>query len=393
MGRTLYAGVEPTVPVTLGTSFLLVANGLAMLDATTTTEPGHLFAQACTFSKLTATCTSHAGTTTFITRNNAANGNQSISVTGTGTFVDNSGTDSVSAGNKFCVKDTESSTSQYSYVSVIGDTGAAGNTFKLGGDGTNTSPGTLYYGTDSVGGVSTESLVQTALPVNTTIQELQINVTQNTGSSAASTLTLRKNTANGNSTVSVGAATTGFFRDSSHTDTFVAGSDLIAYQLVFGTGTTALVWSYTADYVVAGDYFYVAYSRTSADAPTGWIGFLNRNRTGVSESSAQIALGTTVYVSNLVLVVSSNPNPAATYALRDNAVSTALSVSIPSTTTGTFTDTADTVTLDGTHLVDWQYNSPGAGVTMSDLALAYLVSLTSPTPPDTVVFGLGYSIH
>ena len=69
----------------------------------------------------------------------------------------------------------------------------------------------------------TVSKLQTYLPVNTV--------------SAASTLKLRKNGANGNQSVSLTASTTGFFDDASNSDA-LAATDTIDYQCITGaTGT------------------------------------------------------------------------------------------------------------------------------------------------------------
>jgi hypothetical protein len=63
------------------------------------------------------------------------------------------------------------------------------------------------------------------------------------GSIATTAITLRKNGASGTVTVSVGAAATGNFEDTTHTDTFL-GSDLVNYLVTGGTsGVINALWS------------------------------------------------------------------------------------------------------------------------------------------------------
>jgi len=88
-----------------------------------------------------------------------------------------------------------------------------------------------------VGGLnknSTEANVATRMYSTVTLANLLVRVTSNT-TTASSTIRSRKNTANGNLSVSIGAAATGEFEDTSSTDSLADGDDS-NYQVVSGGG-------------------------------------------------------------------------------------------------------------------------------------------------------------
>lgn len=85
---------------------------------------------------------------------------------------------------------------------------------------------------------STESDTQAKCGVAATLSQYECFISANTVS-AASTLTFRKNGANGNGAVSITASTTGWFQDATNSDSLVS-ADEMGFQLVTGGAGTSL---------------------------------------------------------------------------------------------------------------------------------------------------------
>ena len=179
-------------------------------------------------------------TTTFRSRKNLANGNQVVSVGAglTGIFEDLVNTDSVSANDDLAyARIMGASAENLTTRSIATDFLTADNTF-----GTNNSfagasainfGSTIYW---AVGGSPfdasiTEADYQSIMGVGGKVSNLAVNISANTLNAGTSIVTLRKNGANGNNTVSIGFGTTGQFEDSSNVD-FFSYSDLICHQIV-----------------------------------------------------------------------------------------------------------------------------------------------------------------
>lgn len=87
-------------------------------------------------------------------------------------------------------------------------------------------------------GNTTESNVATDVLVASTLSHLQCYLASN-GVTSASTLRTRVNAADGGQTVTITASTTGFFEDTTGSDSVVA-TDEVNYQLICGAGGTTL---------------------------------------------------------------------------------------------------------------------------------------------------------
>ena len=191
------------------------------------------------FIKVTAN--TRADTTTFQTRINGGNGNQTISIgtNATGTFEDTTHTDTIASGNLL------------DYVLTTGGGAGSLTFYSLGSELANTVqqsefmyaiPGgfgialsnTKYF--TIMGGSSPSSASETNYQaynlISLKFSNLRCYISTNSVTSA-STLTFRKNGTNGNESVSITASTTGWFEDSVNTDTTLP-SDLINTQLVTG---------------------------------------------------------------------------------------------------------------------------------------------------------------
>lgn len=184
--------------------------------------------------------------------------------------------------------------------------------------------------------------------------------------SAASTLRFRKNTANGNQSVSITASTTGTFEDTSNTDAVVAG-DVIDTQLTpGGTGTqirpstigllfdattnTSLRHAVATSFATASSTGYFKIQGPSQSAPT--------TESGAEKFKVKVA-GT---IKSLNVIVTSNgrASSATTYGTRLNGANGALSVSVSASATGTFEDSTNTDTVAVDDLIN-RYVTTGAG--------------------------------
>lgn len=201
---------------------------------------------ACTLSNLYAVVASNAatGSSTFRSRKNGSNGSQSVSIGAgsTGEFEDTSNSDSISAGDQSC----------FQFVNGTGGTVffhtigmmiyvADSNAFTKYGNGVNqneTAASSTYYNT-CIGNRSAshtlESSTQVEIQKSITAKNMTCYIDTN-GRSTSTTLTFRKNGADGNQSLSIPASTTGEFEDTSNTDSLIAGDD-INYKIVTGTGT------------------------------------------------------------------------------------------------------------------------------------------------------------
>lgn len=94
---------------------------------------------------------------------------------------------------------------------------------------------------------ATETDAQFKVQQTATVSGLWCNVLTN-GITAASTMNFRKNTANGNQTISFPASTTGVFEDAVNSDT-LAVNDLVNYQAIPGaTGSNFAIFAMTMLY-------------------------------------------------------------------------------------------------------------------------------------------------
>lgn len=109
--------------------------------------------------------------------------------------------------------------------------------------GANLSAGTTYYGAMGMGQAAFQSTSETITQVpfftDGILSTLSVRVVSN-NRTTNSVITVRKNGADGNQTVTIPATTTGEFIDLTHTDV-IAPNDLLNYKVVVGTGGTGFV--------------------------------------------------------------------------------------------------------------------------------------------------------
>jgi hypothetical protein len=225
---------------------------------------------AGTWSLLTVLVTANTATNTLTltSRVNSAAGNQTVAVTGgsTGQFQDGTHSDSIAQGNTLDLNAATSESANTTQLASLGckfqgtsvtatilaSADAAGGAGSLNGGSAGVTRFVPIIGTgDNSNGwyIATEANVQQKNISAGSYSRLGTFVTSNTSTNAA-TVTFRKNTANGNQTFSIGASSTGYIEDTTHTDSVVSG-DLINVATTSGAGTvnsvpTFMVTTFTA---------------------------------------------------------------------------------------------------------------------------------------------------
>lgn len=300
-----------------------------------------------------------ASTLTF--RVNGANGNQTVSITGstTGVFQDTTNTDAIDGDDQIAIALT---------------TGAGGSTFTWTGVGflfaadtdsisrhmlevnTNVSDG---RGLPISGGLvaTAEAAAQTRYATGGTIRDAVTAISPNTRD-GTSTLALRINGADSAVALSIPAGTSGTFEDTGTTDTFVA-DDTLNWKMVHSgtTGSIAVTWAAVS--IQTADGAAMVVGSTSTFSPgTGTTRYApiagnNRSSWAATESNVQfpaLAAGT---LSDLFCTISANTvNGASTLTLRNGAADTTLQASITASTTGTFADATNTEAVTTGDLLD-----------------------------------------
>ena len=225
------------------------------------------------FANITANDVTLAST--IQTRKNAANGTVAISVTGstTGFFEDTSHTDSTTSGDDWdwtIVVPSVSGSHSITVRSVgLGYESTGGISLLMGcGGGTAAQNSSTFYAAGTILGSQTEANQQIHIDEALTWSNATLYITAN-GIAAGNftTFKTRKNTADGNQSVSINGGATGVFTDSTHTDPLISG-DLIDYDVL----TPAVIGSITIQQVT-GHLFRISEGEIMAS-----VGQFNRYR-------------------------------------------------------------------------------------------------------------------
>lgn len=329
---------------------------------------------------------------TVTLRKNGANGNSTVSIPSstTGAFNDLTHTDTIAAGDDVNLQVVTGATGTtlgpWAYGALFqGTTTGMMKSCMNASSGTATAS-TSYFrpmaGFFTFTGNITEAIWQHRNKAAGTYQNMNIFVSAN-ARGTATTLTFRKNTANGNQTLSIGAGLTGVFEDTTHTDAVVA-NDLICTDFVTGTGAgTITVYSISNEFVTtnsSADF----YSSGGTDNPgvniTRYNPWQGAETALATEADAQVKAILGGSLSNFNVSVHSNGITAATtLRFRKNTANGNEVISIGSGLTGTFEDTTNTDTVAAADLVNYQYVTGGTGttITMDNWGIMF----TNPTIP------------
>ena len=247
-----YENLGPGISTNSVTEYIGIG-GLSNLGATESAKQLR-FKTAGTLSGLHVYVETNGRTTdtVFRSRNNAANGNQIVTVAGstTGYLVDNTNTDAVAVDDLV-------------NLSVTTLTGGGTLAATVCGASFETTNNTQQLMTVSFAGASVAAALTRYIPIAgrfdtsatesdyrwdanlaATASKMEIHISANTVT-ADSTLRLRIDGANGNQVATITASTTGRFADASNTDAITAANE-INYSLVTGaTGTSLTIESVT----------------------------------------------------------------------------------------------------------------------------------------------------
>jgi hypothetical protein len=222
---------------------------------------------------------------------------------------------------------------------------------------------------------ATETVAQTIEKYSATYRNLGVRVTANSRTTVT-TGRFRKNASDGNQSVSIGNSATGWFEDTTNSDTVVSG-DLTNFQLTTGTGTSAFsLFGFVVDYETATNpgtaRLGCSYTTAQSDTQgvTDYIPVLGKfNTFMITESLSQIKLNSAYTFKMLVVTpTQNNTDAASTVCLRVNGVDSALIVSIPANSTAQVTDSTHTVTIAAGDLVNFRVTI-GTGVGGDTLTL------------------------
>jgi hypothetical protein len=201
-------------------------------------------------------------TTTISTNIGGSAGNGTVSVTSgaTGLFEDATNTDTVSSGSLVCIEivtgtGTETITVQRAGVTLENTTDDKNDLF-AGAVVSRSASATVHY-LPLCGGstlaVTTESQPAVTHSFSGTVSRLRMYLSANTLSGGNGTVRLRKGGTDGNQVLTLTAATTGLFEDTTNTDTFV-GSDTVNLSIVDAASSgsiTATHWAVTEEETAA----------------------------------------------------------------------------------------------------------------------------------------------
>lgn len=370
------------------TRFLWLGHCGASETAGFTTEANceNVCRQAGTFSRLGLRVTGNTRTvnSTFRFRKNGANGNLAVTITAStsGWFEDTSNSDTVADGDTYCLSNTtgaggaqdqrlrastvkfvaspSGTVSQYIYGmrNTVGFTFTQASTTRYGGplgnQPSNSQP-------------STESDSQLKMKVAGVSSRLRAFVLSN-ARTTTTTLRTRKNTANGNQTLSIGAGVTGAFEDTTNSDT-LAVDDLFNWAIVTGTGIEALTLLSVAHKFASDSTDWEMGLMGITSVGNGWtinvanyLPFFGDNGAATTtESNYQAKMPVKVRADKLrVKLATNNATNNVTCALRVNGSSSALSVSVTASTTGLFEDTTNSVVVEQGDMLTYLYDSPNS---------------------------------
>jgi len=358
------------------------------LAAVTTTEAHRdiIFRSAGTLAQLYVRIPTNATTaqSTIRTRKNAANGGQTITVNSgaTGEFEDTSGTDTVAAADKLCLQ-TVTGAGGSMNLRIVSTTFAATTdtvsvTGIVGPFTTTTASTTWFFPIEGYSGnnTTTETFQKCRMRKAGTFKNAGVYVSA--ARAQATTVRSRKNAANGNLVVTCTASTTGWFEDTSNTDTVSAAEDW-DISVTTGTGADTLtIQTMKIEFVSTGgngvSFVGKPVGVAVNDATTAYFPLGGTCDSNTTESNTQMKARVAFTLSEMVVVVSQNDvSSASTCDLRQGAASTAVTISITGNLTGLFQDNSHSVTLAATDEINFRLVVPSVSgshtVTLTNIGI------------------------
>lgn len=329
-------------------------------------------------------------TSTIRTRKNGANGNNVLTIASstTGEFEDTAHSDTVSAGDKF------------NYQSVTGATGTSMGVRLMKVEFAASSDTVKFLGTGNGAGFSTASTsrffplagqngsfssvednVEWLVRTGGTLKNMCIRVSAN----ARSTDTVygsRKNGANGNLTVTVAASSTGFFEDTSNSDTLASG-DTANLHITTGTGTGSITTQLVkAEFLTTtSSWPMVSGGISSAALGPSTTNYLavegDSGNNSTTEANNQIKTRLAFTARYMAMYLSFNGITAQSdITVRKNGGDTGITASVASSTTGVFEDLTHSAAYVSTDTIVYKFVIGGSGSALNVRSLSLTAGLS-----------------
>lgn len=337
------------------------------------------------YSRLWVNVTSNTlnGNTTITFRKNAADGNQTLTISSstTGTFSDDVNVDITANADKVCTKRVTAGSSGLIGVRALSYVFTAdSNTMTIlaaNPGGSNTTSYTTQNATRVnqitgywVNGTGTNSHSYHEVRVAGTLKYMMINITSN---ARTTTTTFRpwKNGAAANINIAVTSGQTGQLEDTSNTDS-VAVDDTIVFAIITGTGTQSIAGSLmkigyettTSHSFNATTYFGNDTHGTSVTRYYPLNGLMDQaNQTTDTYEARVSTICTAKFLGIRIPTNSITANSTCTF--RKNNSDTSLAITIASGVTGWLEDTSNTVSLVMTDTVGFKMVTGGTGTSMA----------------------------
>ena len=362
---------------------------------TTDDNTESLFRSAGTISNLYCRIITNTqtGNSTLKSRKNGANGNQTVTITGTATGVleDTSNTDSISAGDKFCrthIGSTSTGVVTFTIMSSVFDATTDTVTLQTNKNSiTGLSAASTNYFLPPEGRIyanTTEANVKFRVRKAGTYKNLGVFLSSN--SRTTNTVwTSRKNGAAGNLTVTFGSGVTGWQEDTTHTDSVSAGDDYNT-QIANSTGTQTYNFkTQKVEFVSTGGDSLKCCSATPVaitDNTTRWYQVGGDIANTATEANSKMKLRFDNTASNMGLFITANTiNASSTVTSRKNGAAGSQTITVTTTATGLFNDTSNTDTLVSTDDISIQYAAASVAgtqtTTISWMSMAFNVVTTT----------------
>jgi len=308
---------------------------------------------------------------TFIFRKNGSDGSQTISVTAgsSGYFEDTTGTDTVSSGDlintRRVVASGGSGTSRSDISTFIFDSTVDPIVIFRANQSTTTSATTFT----NLAGAGTGAATTTTNEFSAlgTFRKFGVNIVTNTRSSS-STGTLAINSIAGNESFSIPASTSGFFQDTTNSDTTTLTDDTVGGAIVMtaGTGSMNIGTGGTVEFYSSDTNKFMMITASSGGATVGfgvtrYISYCGNMSSSGTESARAIKTNLAFTAANLQIYIRVNTvNGSSTYDFRKNSSNGNMSISIPATTTGYFKDTSNTDSVATTDVINMRLVGGGS---------------------------------
>jgi hypothetical protein len=387
-------------------SLIAIARNLTSAGADTEAYVANKCRAAATLRNLESLVSANTlstATTTITSRKNSGAGSMSLSISAglTGLFSDLVNSDSLAVADTYDLSTVVPNSGTGSIL--IRSTGAnlvASNnhTSIFGGFSGSAGLSSDFYcqlSGDAENNAS-ETTIKQQVDVAGTIKNMQVYLSVN---SNANTMTVvsRVNGANGAQTISISAAATGLFEDTSNSDTLVAGDDICAF-FDFGAGGTGITLKYVSTLFTntvnkKNNIYTSSPASRTASATASYYSILGMlpSTNNTTESTVKIQHNFPVKSSLMKIYVSANTyTGTATMTSRKNGGAGSQTISITATTTGLLEDVTNSDTLATTD----DFNFSIVNGTSGSITIAWIGSLEEDLTPTTSIKtydGLAYA--